>query len=156
LALLQRVDEALKYTTTLLPVIITIPAGVLKGSARMKSLFPAAVLPGWFLVAVAPFYSLFMIVVFVLIEQIVGNFVLVLGVGLLAFGPWFSVISRRWYSRPMWVAQAKVELAKASTIGGFVTVIGFALVIVFLLTARVEDADLDVIGSDDKTAMFTY
>src|SRR5437763_927352 len=88
LVLSQRVATAVSYALTLLPVIITVPAGVLKGAGRMRFLFPAAALPGWFLLSTAPFYSIFLIVVFILIDQIVGNFLLVLGVALLAFGPW--------------------------------------------------------------------
>jgi hypothetical protein len=45
---------AVNYALTLLPVIVTVPGGVLKGAGRVKFLFPAAALPGWFLMTVAP------------------------------------------------------------------------------------------------------
>jgi hypothetical protein len=86
----------------------------MRGAVRVKTVFPAAVLPGWFLVAVAPFYSLFMIVTFVLIEQIAGSALLILGVALLAFAPWLYVIHRKVYARSMSHAEAGVEMARAA------------------------------------------
>jgi hypothetical protein len=134
--------------------VVTIPGGVLKGAARIKSLFPAASLPGWFLVAVAPFYSLFTVVVFVLIDQIIGNGILLLGVGLLAFSPWLFVIYRRTYGRPLSVAEAKVELPKASRIGGFLFAGGLTLIAIYLLRSKVNG--MDVLGSDSDKSFFTY
>jgi hypothetical protein len=150
-----RISLAINYALTLLPVIITIPAGVIKGAGRVKFLFPAAALPGWFLVAVAPFYSLFLIVVFVLIDQIVGNVLLILGVGLLAFSPWLFVIKRRVYGRSMSIAEARQELPKAGRLGGLLTLGAFALIIIYLLTAKVAPSNMRVIGTDDKKSVFT-
>ena len=149
-----RVELAIGYALSLLPVIITIPSGVLKGAGRVKFLFPAAALPGWFLVAVAPFYSIFMIVVFVLIDQIIGNFLLVVAVGLLAFTPWLIVIRRRVYGRAMSIAEARAELPKAGRLGGYLTLAGFALIVIFLFTAKVEG--MHVVGSDESSGVFTF
>lgn len=149
-----RVAIAVTYAMTLLPTVLSVPGGVLKGAARVKSLFPAAVLPGWFLVAVAPFYSMFMVVVFVLIAQIVGNMLLVLGVGLLAFAPWLYVIHRKTYGRAMSMEESRTELAKASRLGGFVTAAGLACVLLFAFTAKVGQQD--VLGGDAERAVFTY
>jgi len=148
-----RAAVAVAYAMTLLPVVITIPSGVLKGAARMKSLFPAAALPGWFLIAVAPFYSLFTIVVFVLIEQMVGNGLLVVGVGLLAFSPWLFVIYRKVYGRPMSMAEAATELPRASRYGGMLMFGALGLLTIYVLTAKVNGRR--VVGSG-KEAYFSY
>ena len=148
-----RAALAVNYAMTLLPVVVTVPSGVLKGAARIKSLFPAASLPGWFLVAVAPFYSLFTIVVFVLIEQMVGNGLLLVGVGLLAFSPWLFVIHRKVYGRPMSVAEAAKELPRASRFGGFFLIGGLALIAIYVVTAKVNGRD--VVGTGDS-AFFSY
>jgi len=148
-----RAALAINYAMTLLPVVVTVPSGVLKGAARIKSLFPAASLPGWFLVAVAPFYSLFTIVVFVLIEQMVGNGLLLVGVGLLAFSPWLFVIYRKVYGRPMSVAEAAKELPRASRFGGFFLIGGLALIAIYVVTAKVNGRD--VVGTGDS-AFFSY
>jgi len=148
-----RAALAVNYAMTLLPVVVTVPSGVLKGAARIKSLFPAASLPGWFLVAVAPFYSLFTIVVFVLIEQMVGNGLLLVGVGLLAFSPWLFVIYRKVYGRPMSIAEAAKELPRASRFGGFFLTGGLVLIVIYVLTAKVNHRD--VVGSGNS-AFFSY
>jgi len=149
-----RVLLAVQYALALLPVIITVPSGVIKGAGRVKFLFPAAALPGWFLITVAPFYSIFLVVVFVLIDQIVGNFLLVVGVGVLAFTPWLFVLRRKIYGRSMSIAEAQAELPKAGRLGGYLTFAGFALVVIFMLTAKVEG--MRVVGSDSNKAVFSY
>jgi hypothetical protein len=149
-----KLAQAISFALILLPVVLSIPGGVLKGAGRIKGLFPSASLPGWFLVAVAPFYSLFMIVVFVLIDQILGNFLLLLGVALIAFAPWLYVIHRKVYGRPLPVAEADAELTRASRWGGWLTLGGIALIVIFALTAKVGQRD--VVGSDSDKAFFTY
>ncbi|MDT4920913.1 MAG: hypothetical protein QOI15_1815, partial [Pseudonocardiales bacterium] len=136
--LLTRLGLAVKFALILLPVVLSIPGGVLKGAGRIKSLFPSASLPGWFIVAVAPFYSLFMIVVFVLIDQILGDAVLLVGIALLALAPWLFVIHRNVYGRPLSVAEADSELTRASRWGGWITWAGIAFVVIFALSSKVN------------------
>lgn len=149
-----RLYAAASYSMNILPVIVSVPAGVLRGASRVKSLFPAASLPGWFLVAVAPFYSLFMIVVFVVIDQVVGNLVLVAAIALLAFSPWLFVINRKIYGRPMSTEEARTALPRAGRFGGWVTLAGFALVVLYAVTAQVDGKA--VLGANHDDAHFTY
>ncbi|GAB2462022.1 hypothetical protein [Jatrophihabitans fulvus] len=148
-----RLSLAVQYALTLLPVVLSVPSGMLKGAARVKSLFPSSGLPGWFLVTIAPFYSLFTIVVFGLIEQIVGNGVLMVGVGVLAFTPWLFVIYRKVYSRPLSLAEARGELARASRLGGYLMWVAVAFIVIFLFTGKVGQQD--VVGTDSDTSVFT-
>ena len=152
--LVARIGLAINFATLLLPTVVSVPGGVVKGAARIKSMFPAASLPGWFLVGVAPFYSLFMVVVFVLLDQLVGNGLLVVGVALLAFSPWLYVIYRKVYTRRLSAREAHGELSRASRLGGYILISGVIVVAIFLMTAKV--AGEDVLGSKPDTAMFTY
>jgi hypothetical protein len=93
-------------------------------------------------------------VVFVLIDQIIGNGLLMLGVGLLAFSPWLFVIHRKVYGRSMSIAEARRELPRAGRAGGYVTLTGFALIVIFMLTQTVEG--VRVTSSDGDTSVFTY
>jgi len=154
LVFISRLRKATVYALTLLPVVLSVPGGVIKGAGRAKSLFPSASLPGWFLVAVAPFYSMFMIVVFVLIDQIMGNGLLLLGVGLLAFTPWLFVINRRVYGRPLASAEAPAALARVSRPGGILTILGVSFVAIYMLTGHVQKTK--VLGGDENKAYFTY
>jgi hypothetical protein len=152
--LATRIGLAINFATILLPVVVSVPGGVVKGAARIKSMFPAASLPGWFLVAVAPFYSLFMVVVFVLLDQLIGNGLLVIGVALLSFTPWLYVIYRKIYTRRLSGTEARVELSRASRLGGYVLVAGVIVVGIFLMTAKV--AGEKVVDSHADGAVFTY
>lgn len=99
---------ALSYALTLLPVVVSIPAGVMRGCLRVKGLLPMAVLPGWFLVAVAPFYSLLALIAFIVVIQLTGGTLLVLGVALFAFAPWLTVMDAGSYVRPL-TSRAQID-----------------------------------------------
>lgn len=150
---LSRMLQAIAFALILLPVVLSVPGGVLRGAARVKSLFPSSSLPGWFLVAVAPLYSLFTIVLFVLIVQILGNGLLLVGVAILAFTPWLFVIYRKAYGRPLSTIEARTELSRASRLAGWLLLAATACITTFLLTAEV--ANVPVLGSGDE-AVFSY
>ena len=149
-----KLKKATHFALTLLPVVLSIPGGVLKGAGRIKSLFPSASLPGWFLVAVAPFYSMFMIVVFVLIDQIAGNGWLLLAVGIMAFTPWLFVIHRKVYGRPLSVQEARTELDRASRAGGWLTLAGIGVLVLYGAFGHVQRAR--VVGTNTDKAYFTF
>jgi hypothetical protein len=161
---LLRITVAINSALTLLPVILTVPSGVLKGAGRIKSLFPSSAVPGWFLVAVAPFYSLFIVVVFVIFEQVLGNPLLLIGVAILAFTPWLFVIHRKVYGRPMSYEEARVELPRVSKLGGWLTLGAFVVIVLFVLTGKVDSGgaqgSLKILGSSDDVdngaAFFGY
>src|SRR5205823_988721 len=73
---------------------------------------------------------------------------------LLAFTPWLFVLRRKIYGRSMSIAEAQAELPKAGRLGGYLTFAGFALVVIFMLTAKVEG--MRVVGSDSNKAVFSY
>ena len=152
--LIARLGLAIQFALTLLPVVLSIPGGVLKGAGRIKSLFPSAALPGWFLVAVAPFYSLFMVVVFVLVDQLVGDGLLLVAVAVLAFTPWLFVIHRKVYGRPLSTEESRTELARASRGGGWLTLAAIALLVIYVFKAKVGDKH--VVGANSDSATFTY
>lgn len=134
--LLVRIYLAVQYSVQLLPVLISIPAGVMKGALRTKALAPGSRFPGWFLVAVAPFYTLIIAIVFVLVDQLIGNGLLVLGVGLTAIVPLLFLLHRKTYTRPLSPAEADKELGRANRTGSIVTYVGIAFIVLYALTAR--------------------
>ena len=134
--LLVRIYLAVQYSVQLLPVLISIPAGVLKGALRTKALAPGSRFPGWFLVAVAPFYTLIVAIVFVLVDQLIGNGLLVVGIGLIAIVPLSFLLYRKTYTRPMSAAEADVELGRVNSKSLIVTYLGVACIVLYALTAR--------------------
>lgn len=75
--------EAAKMLVSLLPAVLALIPGVLKGCLRVKTLLPASTLPGWFIVMTAPLYALFLLAVFVAINQVTNDPLLIGGVLLL-------------------------------------------------------------------------
>ena len=54
---------------------------------RIKSLLPESIVPGWFLVVATPLYALILLLVFILVNQVAGNLLLIFGVLLLIGRP---------------------------------------------------------------------
>ncbi|MCL2780905.1 MAG: hypothetical protein FWD74_05350 [Actinomycetia bacterium] len=148
-----RMILAVNAAITLLPVLLSMPGGLLRGAARVKSLFPGSTLVGWFLIVVAPFYSVIAIVVFALLDQIVGNGLLMVAVALLAFSPWLYVIYRGIYGRPMSSEQARSELPRANRFGSWLLLLAVFFIVIFALTAKVGQTP--VVGSGDAVLSYT-
>ncbi|MCC6382109.1 MAG: hypothetical protein IT304_06335 [Dehalococcoidia bacterium] len=142
---------ALNYAITLIPTIVSIPSGVLSGCLRVKALLPESTLPGWFLVAVAPFYSLFALVAFIVIDQIAGNALLILGLALFAFSPWLYVIFARSYIDPLTTYGDRLGLIKAQRISSLVWLGALILIVVWALTADVNGVSL--VGTGDGSLL---
>src|SRR5207253_1841087 len=62
--------EGGKYLVALLPTLLSLIPGIQKACLRVKTLAPQSILPGWFLVSITPFYALFLLMVFVAINQV--------------------------------------------------------------------------------------
>ncbi len=148
-----RVQVGIGYMVTLLPVLVTVPGGVVRGSARVKGLLPATTLPGFFLITTAPFYSLIVIVALVLLIQLSGNVLLVLGALALAGSPWVYVQQRRHYLGPVMDDESSAALDSAQRIYGALTLAGVGAIVLWAFTAKVNG--VAVLGSGDE-AVFDY
>lgn len=84
---LLRTALAADHALVLLPVLFSLPAGALRGGTRLKAFLPFAPLPGWLLVAIAPFSALLTMTIFVLVGQVTGAAMLAVAAVLLALAP---------------------------------------------------------------------
>lgn len=84
---LLRTALAADHALVLLPVLFSLPAGALRGGTRLKAFLPFAPLPGWLLVAIAPFSALLTMTIFVLVGQVTGAAMLAAAAVLLALAP---------------------------------------------------------------------
>lgn len=137
---------ALNYAIQLLPVIVSMPSGVMAGCLRVKSLLPDSVLPGWFLVSVAPFYSMLTLIAFVIISQIAGNALLIIAVALFAISPWVHVYYSKAYVQPSGDG-SKLKVWRAQQISGLMNLAAIVLLLIWAPTVKVLDKHL--IGFDD-------
>jgi len=155
--LFTRIAISINYSIALLPSLLSFPSGVVRGAARIKSLLPASTLAGWVLVVMAPLYAVFFIVAMIIVEQLAGNALLMIGILLLAVSPFVHVFAARLYVLPLTDAAEVRRLDTVQRRAGIVTVVGGLMLVIWALTARFGDAPL--IGSapeallDHKTAL---
>ena len=137
----------------LLPAVLSLIPGVVNGCLRIKSLMPAAQLPGWLLVCIAPAFLLFWVVILVMVNHAARSPLLVFGVILWAGAP-------LWYSfRGKVLVQSQITETEAARIGGtkrlvlITTLVGVGLLAAFALTSKI--AGLKVVGFDKAHAVST-
>ena len=137
----------------LLPAVLSLIPGAVNGCLRVKALLPAAQLPGWLLVCVAPAFLLFWAVILVIANHAARSPFLVFGVLLWAGAPiWYS-----WRGRVF--VRSQLGAAEAAKIGGvkklvlITTLLGVGLLLGFVLTAKV--AGLKVVGFERAKAVTT-
>ncbi len=137
----------------LLPAVMSLIPGAVNGCLRVKSLLPAAQLPGWLLVCAAPAFLLFWAVILVIANHAARSPLLVFGVLLWAGAPiWYSLRGRVF-------VRSQRGAAEAAKIGGVkrlvlvTTLLGVGLLLAFVLTAKV--AGLRVVGFERAEAVTT-
>jgi hypothetical protein len=91
----------LAYYVALMPTVMSLIPGLIRACVRMKSLMPAFIVPGWFLMAAAPLYLLLWLVVFVAINRLAGNALLIIGVVLYIGAPMIYVLRAETFLRPL-------------------------------------------------------
>ena len=142
---------AMTVYVTLMPAVLSLIPGVLRGCLRIKALIPESILPGLFLVAATPLYILLFLVIFTTVNQIAGNGLLILGVLALLGAPLLYLINARTFTRPLRTAE---EVAKIGSIQQGVMIvlgIGIALIVTYAFTAELFGKSL--IGTEEATSL---
>lgn len=130
------VVNGLHVALVLLPAALAILPGVIRGCLRVKSLLPAAILPGWFLVTAPAFYLLLAVVLLIVLNHVAGGPLLVLGV-LLSFGaPMVYVLRADLFVRPL-PAEETAAVDRIQTVAAAVSAAGSLLLLGYLFTEQV-------------------
>jgi hypothetical protein len=93
-----RIYLGIAYSLQLLPLIVTVPAGLVKASLRIRGLLPESSLAGWFIVMVSPITPLMIFAAIVLLTQSFGDAILLVGTILLMVSPLLYVMRRKLYT----------------------------------------------------------
>ena len=121
---------AILVYVTLMPAVLSLIPGVLRACLRIKALLPEATLPGWFLVAATPLYILLFLVIFSVVNQVAGHFLLILGVLALLVSPVLYVVNSSTFTKPL---RTPAEIAKVGTVQNLAMGIALAGVVMLLL-----------------------
>jgi hypothetical protein len=144
-----RVLTSVTYAVGLVPILLSFPSGVVRGAARIKALLPSSTLAGWVLVILTPIYALFFVIALILVEQLVGRSLLLLGILLLTASPFVHVLAARLYVLPLTTDRDVRRLAAVQRWAGLLTVSGVVMILVWALTARFADSPIVGSASDD-------
>jgi hypothetical protein len=142
--------ETFQYLGWLLPIVISLIPGVQKACIRVKLLLPQSTLSGWFLVMAAPFYSLFLLAVFVAINQFDTNPLFVAGMLTFLAVPLLYVLQANLFTRPA-VGGDEQRIRNVQRVVGLITAGAGVLLVTYLATNEVMGIRL--LGVDPKKSL---
>lgn len=149
--MLEGLVEAAGYLITLLPTVLSLIPGVQRACLRIKTLLPEAMLPGWYLVAAAPLYGLFLLVIFVGINQVASDPVFLLGVFLFLAAPALYVIQADVFTRPLATEADFQQMRSVQRLISGITVIAGLLLLYYVSTQDV--LGIRAVGLNPETSL---
>jgi hypothetical protein len=146
-----RLVGAISYYITLMPGVLALIPGIMRACLRIKVLLPESILPGWFLVGAAPLWTLLFMVVFVTINQIAGDWLLIGGVLCVTGAPILYLVHVGVFTRPISSTADEAMLLKVQRQVRLVLMGGVAFLLVWVVTAKVFG--MRIIGLEEGTSM---
>ncbi len=140
----------LYFYLLLMPAVLSLLPGLIRACLRVKTLLPASIVPGWFLVAGAPFYLLLWLVALVAVNHLAGNLLLIAGVVLWVSAPMVYVFRAGLFVRPISDAESR-EIPRLQGLARAVAGVALLLLLSYLLTKQVFG--LYLIGLDPETSL---
>lgn len=151
LGLLRQFGGAVMFAVQLLPLIISIPQGVIQGSLRVRGLLPSLSLAGWLIVFTAPFLSMLMFAGLLQLIQLAGDGLLVTGAVLLSGSPTLYVVHRKLYTHAT-TKEENIKLDRAQLAIGLSRLLGLLLVLSWAFTY--EKYGIRIIGDQSDNGDF--
>jgi hypothetical protein len=147
----ERIAWGLYYFAVLSPAVLALVPGVMRACVRVKLLLPGAVLPGWLLVAAAPFNGLLALAAFVSMAQVAPSPLLLAGMLLWLAAPLAYLAGAGLYTRP--IASAD-ELRGARRVRGVARLLALGSVGCLLAYAVTwEGFGFRLVGLDAETSI---
>ncbi len=134
--------EGVGYLIALLPTVISLVPATQRACIRVKLLLPEAMLPGWFLVVASPFYSLFLLVVFVAMNQFESSLLLMGGLLLFLLAPLVYPLKASFYTRPLATEEEFRRVRVYQRVIGGLTAISGVMIVAFLASQKVLGVQL--------------
>lgn len=143
--------EGAAQMVLLLPTVLSLVPGVQRACLRVKTLVPESMLPGWFLVAAAPFYALFLLVIFIAINQITSESLLLVSMFLLVAAPFIYVFRADVFAKPLMTEADYLRMRRVQQVVTGVTALAGLLLVVYL--APQQYLGIHLVGLDVKTSL---
>lgn len=130
------------YYLALMPTVMSLIPGLIRACVRLKSLVPAFIVPGWFLMAASPLYLLLWLVVFVAVNRFAGNALLIVGVLLWIGAPMIYVFRSETFLRPLDPTEGGRSIGKVQIVVNACLTIGALLLVLYGLTKQILGVSL--------------
>ncbi|HUQ71328.1 MAG TPA: hypothetical protein VM165_17500 [Planctomycetaceae bacterium] len=154
-AFIAEVAEALLIAAEalfgLLPTVLSLIPGVQRACLRIKTLLPESLLPGWYLVAAAPLYGLFLLVIFVGINQVASDPIFLIGMFLFLAAPAMYVVRADVFTGPLATDSEFQRMRGVQRIIALITVAAGVLLVYYVCTQNVMG--VRVVGLDPKSSL---
>jgi hypothetical protein len=139
------------YLVVLSPAVLALVPGTLRACVRVKQLLPESILPGWFLVAAAPFNSLLVVVAVVALAQLAPSSLLLAGMLLWLAAPLAYLVRASTFTRPLSSSEDLRRLTRVQIIVWALMVAASACLITYAATW--EAFGLRLVGLEPRTSL---
>jgi hypothetical protein len=139
------------YIIMLSPAVLALVPGVIRACVRVKMLLPEAILPGWLMVAAAPFNGLLVLVTFVALAQVTPSTLLLAGMVLWLTAPLVYLARARVYTRPI-TSPDQLQRAWRIQALAWILALGSAACLI-TYTATWQVSGLRLVGLDPKSSL---
>lgn len=143
--------DGVDYLVVLLPIVLAVIPGVQRACLRVKTLLPESMLPGWFMVTASPFYAMFLLVMFVGINQAISAPLFLVGMLLFLIAPMIYVFKAETFTSPLSTEADLARIRRVQAAVGGVTALAGALVVAYFATQDMFGVHL--VGLDPKTSL---
>lgn len=147
----ERVAWGAYYFGVLSPSVLSLVPGVIRACLRVKRLLPGAVLPGWLLMAAAPFNGLLALVAFVSLAQVAPGPLLLTGMFLWLAAPLTFLARADLYMRPISTAGELRGQRRARTVAWSLAIAAAGCLLVYATTW--EAFGFRLVGVNPQTSL---
>lgn len=138
----QRAIQAANYLVILLPTLLSLVPGALRAGLRVKTQLPESLLPGWFVAAASPFYSLCLLVPFVVAVQFTHDLLLLGGLFLLLAAPLVYAFRAGVFTNPRMSEADTDRMGRLQLTVGLMSLLASGLIVAWLLTRDIAGVHL--------------
>lgn len=135
----------------LLPSVLSLVPGIVKGCLRVKSLLPQSSLTGWLVVVGSPLYGMFMLIIWVAIDQVTTNPYILVGMALVTLSNFVYLFGADALTRPLIAPEDFARLKRVQLIVTLLTAAGGLVLLGYVVTR--EFNGIHLIGTDESKSL---
>ncbi len=149
----QDLMEGATVLSALLPAVLSLIPGVQKACLRVKGLLPQSLLPGWFVVVASTLYGLFLLVIFVAVDQVTAQPAVLAALGLLSLASLVYAFRAGVITRPLLTEKDFKAMKMLQLTVTLITAVAGIVLVAYLLSTDIMGIHL--VGFDAKKSLMS-